>query len=79
MHIYYGEIMSIEQIARLRKFAQFIMLRIFRELRDKMISLKDIAQIVRLRIFKQLHKSDKVFPPNEYCAIYANAHSYMIA
>ena len=30
----------------------FVMLRIFRELHDKMIPLKDIAQIVRLRIFK---------------------------
>lgn len=30
----------------------FVMLRIFRELHDKMISLKDIAQIVQLRIYK---------------------------
>ena len=57
----------------------FAMLRIFRELHDKMMSLKDIARIARLRIFKQSHNWGKVFPPNEYCAICANAHLYMIA
>ena len=42
----------------------FDMLRIFCELCDKMISLKDIAQIVRLRIFKQSRDSVNVFPHN---------------
>ena len=55
------------------------MLRIFRELHDKMISLKDIAQTVRLRVFKKLHNSGKNFPTTEYSAIYANAHLYMTA
>ena len=46
----------------------FVMLRILREVRDKMISIKDIARIVRLCIFAQSCNSNNVYPPKEYRA-----------